>query len=244
MLHNDQIAAALLERDHITGANLERRDIDLLAVDLKMAVVHQLTGLRSSLGKTSAIDDIVEAALENAEKVGAGDACLLGRLLVVPAELPLEDPVHGTELLLLAQLDEVIALPNPAAAVFTGRIRPLVDSTLLRLTKRLSRPSALLVRWSRVACHLQALRRFFRRTPLCGIGVISRIPEISMPMFCRVRTAVSRPPPLPETITSSLRTPCSPARRAASSAATWAAYGVDLREPLKPTDPPEVHTMV
>jgi hypothetical protein len=29
--------------------------------------------------------------------------------------------------------------------------------------------------------------------------------------------------------------------RAACSAATCAAYGVDFREPLKPTDPPDVH---
>lgn len=70
------------------------------------------------------------------------------------------------------------------------------------------------------------------------------MPVISIPMFCRVLTAVSRPDPLPDTITSSFRTPCSAARRAASSAATWAAYGVDLRDPLKPTEPPEVHTMV
>ncbi len=45
-------------------------------------------------------------------------------------------------------------------------------------------------------------------------------------------------------MTSSLRMPCSPARRAASSAATCAAYGVDLRDPLNPTEPPEVHTTV
>jgi hypothetical protein len=31
--------------------------------------------------------------------------------------------------------------------------------------------------------------------------------------------------------------PCSIARRAAASAAIWAAYGVLLREPLKPAEP-------
>ena len=63
-------------------------------------------------------------------------------------------------------------------------------------------------------------------------------------MFVSVRTAVSRPDPFPLTITSSFLMPCSPARRDASSAATWAAYGVDLREPLNPTDPPDVQTIV
>ena len=38
-----------------------------------------------------------------------------------------------------------------------------------------------------------------------------------------------------------MRTPCSIARRAQCSAASWAANGVDLREPLNPTLPAEAH---
>src|SRR5215471_18005600 len=53
--------------------------------------------------------------------------------------------------------------------------------------------------------------------------------------------AVSRPEPGPLTKTSTLRMPCSMARRAAASAACWAAYGVDLREPLNPTWPDDAH---
>ena len=49
--------------------------------------------------------------------------------------------------------------------------------------------------------------------------------------------AVSRPEPGPFTRTSTLRTPCSIARRATVSAASWAANGVLLRDPLKPTLP-------
>ncbi len=41
-------------------------------------------------------------------------------------------------------------------------------------------------------------------------------------------------------MTSSFRIPISPAFRAACSAAICAAYGVDLREPLNPTEPPDV----
>src|SRR5580700_9447707 len=55
--------------------------------------------------------------------------------------------------------------------------------------------------------------------------------------------AVSRPEPGPLTKTSTLRMPCSIARRAAASAAIWAAYGVDLREPLNPTWPEEAHAI-
>src|SRR6185503_9069591 len=51
------------------------------------------------------------------------------------------------------------------------------------------------------------------------------------------RSADSRPEPGPATSTSSVRMPCSIAFLAASSAATCAANGVDLREPLKPLLP-------
>src|ERR1700756_3508924 len=81
------------------------------------------------------------------------------------------------------------------------------------------------------------LRRFLGRHPLCGMGVTSLIPATSIPVFMSKRMAVSRPDPGPLTRTSTLRTPCSIARRAQASAASWAAKGVDLREPLKPTLP-------
>src|SRR5690242_15333722 len=57
------------------------------------------------------------------------------------------------------------------------------------------------------------------------------------PTACSARSADSRPDPGPLTSTSSVRIPCSTAFLAASSAATCAAYGVDLREPLKPIMP-------
>src|SRR3954449_2376890 len=87
----------------------------------------------------------------------------------------------------------------------------------------------------------QTLRRLGGRHPLCGIGVTSLMPDTSMPVFCRERTAVSRPDPGPFTTTSTLRTPCSMARRAHCSAAICAANGVDLRDPLKPTLPADAH---
>ncbi|CKN12926.1 Uncharacterised protein [Mycobacterium tuberculosis] len=57
------------------------------------------------------------------------------------------------------------------------------------------------------------------------------------------RIAVSRPEPGPLTNTSTLRTPWSWALRAAFSAASWAANGVDFREPLKPTCPDDAQAM-
>src|SRR5215213_1758224 len=87
----------------------------------------------------------------------------------------------------------------------------------------------------------QTLRRLGGRQPLWGTGVTSLMPDTSMPEFWRERMAVSRPEPGPLTSTSTLRMPCSMAVRAAFSAAIWAAKGVDLRDPLKPTLPADAH---
>ena len=57
------------------------------------------------------------------------------------------------------------------------------------------------------------------------------------PAVCSARRALSRPAPGPFTNTATERMPCSIARRAASSAASCAAKGVLLREPLKPREP-------
>src|SRR5450631_4694137 len=82
-------------------------------------------------------------------------------------------------------------------------------------------------------------RRLGGRQPLCGTGVTSAIETIFRPSAFSARTADSRPGPGPLMRTSRFFTPCSWAARPADSAATCAAKGVDLREPLKPA-PPEV----
>src|SRR6478752_4048341 len=84
-------------------------------------------------------------------------------------------------------------------------------------------------------------RRFCGRQPLCGTGVTSEIELIRMPRAARARTDDSRPGPGPLIFTSRFLMPCSWAARPAVSAATWAANGVDLREPLKPWPPEDAH---
>src|SRR5262245_62331369 len=64
------------------------------------------------------------------------------------------------------------------------------------------------------------------------------------PAACSARSADSRPDPGPATSTSRVRMPCSIAFWAASSAATWAANGVDLRDPLKPLVPADDQAIV
>ena len=75
--------------------------------------------------------------------------------------------------------------------------------------------------------------------PLCGIGVVSFIDVILKPFDWNALKAVSLPEPGPLTSTVKLLKPCSNALPPASSAATWAAYGVDFLDPLKPLAPAE-----
>src|SRR5262252_1655701 len=83
-------------------------------------------------------------------------------------------------------------------------------------------------------------RRLGGRQPLCGIGVTSRMATICSPAAASARTADSRPEPGPLTFTSTLFMPnWSRAPLAAVMEACCAAYGVPLREPLKPMEPAE-----
>src|SRR5918911_3927423 len=86
------------------------------------------------------------------------------------------------------------------------------------------------------------MRRFFGgRHPLCGTGVTSEMLVILKPTALRAPTADSRPGPGPLIRTSMFLTPDSAARRPACSAATCAANGVDLRDPLNPLLPHVAH---
>src|SRR5258708_4211064 len=89
----------------------------------------------------------------------------------------------------------------------------------------------------------QTRRRFGGRTPLCGTGVMSRIAVTVKPTVWSARSADSRPEPGPFTSTSSVRMPCSMAFLPADSAAICAAYGVDLREPLKSALPDDAQAI-
>src|SRR5579871_2322721 len=89
----------------------------------------------------------------------------------------------------------------------------------------------------------QTLLLFRGRTPLCACGVTSFTPRISRPAAWRERIAVSRLEPGPLTKTSTFCRPCSIPLRAAASAVTCAANGVDLREPLNPAEPADSHAI-
>ena len=93
---------------------------------------HELPRLRARAGEAEPVDDVVETRLEHPEQVLARRAETARRLLVRRAELLLEEPVVAARLLLLAQLQEVLALLDAPAAVLSRRIAAPLDGALLR----------------------------------------------------------------------------------------------------------------
>src|SRR5437763_4585489 len=123
-----------LESDDVVGPHLEARDVDPPAVDGEVAVADELASLRARGCEPEAVDDVVETRLERTQQVVAGDAALAGGLLVVGAELGLEQAVVAPRLLLLAQLQQVLGLLDAAAAVLARRVAAALDGALLGQT--------------------------------------------------------------------------------------------------------------
>src|SRR5262249_43851179 len=97
------------------------RNVDDLAVDRDRAVRYQLPRLGAGRTEAHAIDDVVQAGLEQAQQVLAGRALALRRHRKVALELPLEHAVRAPQLLLLAHLLAVVGHPHPGFhAVLAG----------------------------------------------------------------------------------------------------------------------------
>ena len=87
-------------------------------------------------GEAHPVDDVVEAQLERAQQVLAGHAGAVLGVDEVVAELALEDAVGPADLLLLAQLEAVLADLAAADAVLAGRRRPALEGALLGIAAR------------------------------------------------------------------------------------------------------------
>src|SRR5215472_3582988 len=118
--HLDDVVLA-----HPVGGN-----VHLLAVDEEVPVPHQLARHVPALGEPGAEHYVVEAALQDLQQVLTRLAAAAGRLLVVAVELPLEDAVDPARLLLLPDLEQVLALLRPVAPVLTRRVGADLDRAL------------------------------------------------------------------------------------------------------------------
>src|SRR4051812_30217024 len=120
-----------LDGDDVAVAHLVAGDVDAAAVDRPVAVADHLPGLAARGREAETHDDVVQARLEQREQVLAGDARLPRRLVVVAAELALENAVVPARLLLLTQLHAVLGLLLAATAVVAGRVRATLDAALV-----------------------------------------------------------------------------------------------------------------
>src|SRR5450759_243160 len=244
--------------DDVVLGHPEAGDVHLVSVDHEVAVANQLASHVTGGGEACPVHNVVQTGLQDAQQVLAGLAGATVRLLEVTAELLLQDAIDAGGLLLLAHLEQVLAVLGPRTPVHARGVRAKLDRALrgvalgsLEVQLGLLATAAPAVRpgitrhkcLSPLGARGQTRRRLEGRTPLCGVGVTSLIAPTSRPVAVSDRMAVSRPEPGPLTKTSTLRMPCSMARRAAASAAICAANGVDLREPLKPTWPAEAHAI-
>ena len=203
-------AARLADLDLVARLELVRRDVRRRAVDGEVAVADELAGLGPRRGEAHPEDDVVEPQLERPEEALAGDAGVRrGDPEVVP-ELALEDAVDAADLLLLAQLQAVLADLAAADGVLAGRRRAAARTSTSSCSSacpsgRASRPPG--GRGGRrmrcigpcVPDSAQTRRRLGARQPLCGMGVMSVIAETSRPAAWSDRIACSRPAPGPFT---------------------------------------------
>ena len=144
-------------------------------------------------GEAGAVDDVVQPRLEDLQQVVTGLALATHCLLVVATELLLQHAVAVLGLLLLLQLQEVLALLDARAAVLAGRVRTTLEGgvTADEVDVEATRDAR---RGSGVTSHRsQTRRRFGGRQPLCGCGVTSEMVPTSRPVACSERIAVSRP---------------------------------------------------
>src|SRR5215469_2180344 len=119
--------------DDVALADPERRDVHLAPVDQNVPVPDDLAGHVPALRETGPVDHVVQAPLQHLQQGLAGPAAGAGGFLVVVVELPLEDPVDPLGLLLLPDLEQVVVLLGPVAAVLTRRVGPDLDGALRRV---------------------------------------------------------------------------------------------------------------
>src|SRR6185436_12859776 len=214
--------------DDVVLGHPEAGDVHLVSVDREVSVADQLAGHVARRGEAGPVHDVVQTGLQDAQQVLAGLAGATVRLGVVTAELLLQNAVDACSLLLLTHLQQVLAVLGPRSTVHARGIRAKLDRALrgvalgsLEEQLGLLAPAAPAVRpgvsrhksLSPLAARGQTRRRLDGRTPLCGVGVTSLIAPTSRPVAVSERIAVSRPEPGPLTKTSTLRMPCSMARR-------------------------------
>src|SRR5690606_13570395 len=120
-----------LDRDLVSVPYQVGRDIHTLAVDQNMAVIDELARGEHRRDEFHAIDDRVQAPLEQLDQPLAGIAPAPRGLDVIFVELALGDvAVIALELLFGGELDAEVGRLSAALAVLPGTVFALVDRAL------------------------------------------------------------------------------------------------------------------
>src|SRR6476661_4276534 len=129
-LERQHRARLLGHLDDVVLAHAVGRDVDLAAVHPDVAVAHELARHVTGLGEAGPVDHVVQPRLQDLEQDLTGLAGLAVGLFVVPAELLLQHAVDAAGLLLLAKLEQVLAVLGATPAVLARRVRPDLDRAL------------------------------------------------------------------------------------------------------------------
>ena len=105
--------------NHITVFDEKRSHVHLPPIDQEMSVVHHLPGFLAGRTETHSVYDVVQSPLEHLKKIFSRDAFFTSRLLEIPAELALQQPIDPLKLLFLAQLGLIFGYSRARLAVLT-----------------------------------------------------------------------------------------------------------------------------
>src|SRR5581483_7663631 len=116
LVDEHEVARLRGDLDRLPGLHLGARNVHATAVHQDVAVRDELPGLPLREREPQAKHHGVQARLELADQLLAGDAPAAARAVVVDAHLALADPVDRAELLLLEQPDLVLREALASAA--------------------------------------------------------------------------------------------------------------------------------
>jgi hypothetical protein len=105
-----------------------------MSVDPEVAVHDALATLFPGVGESQLEHNVVQAALQRAKQVHAGNTGGIERLGHVAAELAFHDAIYVLGLLLFTQVNCVVRGPSAAAGHVTGRVAALLKGTFGRET--------------------------------------------------------------------------------------------------------------
>src|SRR5207248_10502184 len=100
----------IIDRDFVAGFHIEGSDVDVAAIDLNVAVRHELARSVARIRQTETINHIIEPRFEKLEQCFTSNAAFTQSVLENPAELTLEQSVLVTQLLFLAESDRIVRL--------------------------------------------------------------------------------------------------------------------------------------